>query len=1268
MKLSKFTKKFVTINSVAMLLSAGVPVLQPQLTGPSIVHAASTDDSGVSEWNDWGTVKWGIDSNGTLWIKPQSGTEGTTGDFGGEIAGNTIKKNTVPWYSKAASIKSVRMKGTVNAYDCAFLFAGLTNCTDIDVSNLKTDSADSMLAMFAEDVNLEKITGLDKFNTSNVTKIGWMFQNCHKLTNLDVSKWDTSKVTDMRYTFDGCESLTTIPISDWDTSLVTSLFATFNNCSSLTTLDVSKWNISNVTSMYYTFQNCKSLTTIPVSNWDTGQVTDMNRTFAKCSSLSNLDVSKWNTFSATDMAGMFNSCSSLANLDTSKWNTSQVTDMSWMFNGCKSLTTLDVSKWDTSKVTNMSVMFLGCTKLNGLNVSNWDIGQVTGMSYMFCQCPSLTNLDVSKWNTGNVTDMYGMFSGSSSLANLDVSKWNTSKVTDMGWMFVNCKTLKVINVSNWNTSAATNMNSMFSGCSNLTNLDMSNWDTSKVTDIGWMFANCSKLSELKLGKDFTIPSGQDTGLPDPVKTGGYTGRWSKADGSNGMSAKEMLSLTGQEHDASGKSLNKTLDAHDRAGTWVWERGYTITINPNIPSSYTLVGKIKTYTGALSQDQTYDKDSVNIYIENPGYKVAELDSVVCDDYAAEKTDGTGTKYPYSSTIKASGDMTIYNQWKFTGYLIKYDANGGHRIDNDDDSLTDDVSVIQPISEGDSITIKGNPSFTRKGYQFNNWSDDIHPSSKSNIYLPGQSITPTSDLILYAQWKGIPYAVKFDANGGSGSMDNESFVYGTYKKLTKNSFTRKSYKFTGWNSKADGSGKTYSDEESINNLSDNGQTVTLYAQWKKADWSDSGMDKNQTKSQGDSDSMHDAGTYVLTIPTKIKKSGIKAGKINYKTSYDVNVTGNIPDNSYVHVTAKSDKKLIGKSDELDLSVDQGKQVWSANDAYGTDNPDGSITGVTGQDTAIVSGTVKTVDTLNGLIVYSASMDNSEKAPIDHTASYGNFNIKSVNKKAVETYEDSDQLGFTAGTKLHSDLTGTSYQWSINGKNIPGATDADYVVTDADLKTGETDGKFQSNKLECIVTKADGTKETAYVYLAVPLTYSSTTNVDLKRTLTDNGNIAYEGYTMSNGANVGYGYTNCGWRVPASAISFKATDKFMPSQMFMFAYGASKLETFDATNIDTSQVTNMQDLFYLCDKIQTLDVSGWDVSKVSDNFILAFGSMTSLKTLKGIENWDTQSAINMQSMFFMDSNLSADLSGWNVSKVNINLNFNYGANKVIAPKWHG
>ncbi|MBR0090307.1 MAG: InlB B-repeat-containing protein [Lachnospiraceae bacterium] len=56
------------------------------------------------------------------------------------------------------------------------------------------------------------------------------------------------------------------------------------------------------------------------------------------------------------------------------------------------------------------------------------------------------------------------------------------------------------------------------------------------------------------------------------------------------------------------------------------------------------------------------------------------------------------------------------------------------------------------------------------------------------------------------------------------------YGKAYRLTANTMTRKGYTFVGWNTKADGTGKTYANKASVKNLSTkNKATVTLYAQW-------------------------------------------------------------------------------------------------------------------------------------------------------------------------------------------------------------------------------------------------------------------------------------------------------------------------------------------------------------------------------------------------------------------------------------------------------
>lgn len=82
--------------------------------------------------------------------------------------------------------------------------------------------------------------------------------------------------------------------------------------------------------------------------------------------------------------------------------------------------------------------------------------------------------------------------------------------------------------------------------------------------------------------------------------------------------------------------------------------------------------------------------------------------------------------------------------------------------------------------------------------------------------------------YAQAVGT-YTIKFDSNGGSGSMANETMTVGGTSALNANAFTRTGYLFKSWNTKADGTGTAYADKASVKDLGVKDSTVTLYAQW-------------------------------------------------------------------------------------------------------------------------------------------------------------------------------------------------------------------------------------------------------------------------------------------------------------------------------------------------------------------------------------------------------------------------------------------------------
>ena len=65
-----------------------------------------------------------------------------------------------------------------------------------------------MTGMFAYCEALETLD-LSSFDTSNVTKMGHMFNCCKALTDLTFGdSFDTSKVTDMSCMFNGCYALT----------------------------------------------------------------------------------------------------------------------------------------------------------------------------------------------------------------------------------------------------------------------------------------------------------------------------------------------------------------------------------------------------------------------------------------------------------------------------------------------------------------------------------------------------------------------------------------------------------------------------------------------------------------------------------------------------------------------------------------------------------------------------------------------------------------------------------------------------------------------------------------------------------------------------------------------------------------------------------------------------------------------------------------------------------------------------------------------------
>lgn len=152
----------------------------------------------------------------------------------------------------------------------------------------------------------------------------------------------------------------------------------------------------------------------------------------------------------------------------------------------------------------------------------------------------------------------------------------------------------------------------------------------------------------------------------------------------------------------------------------------------------------------------------------------------------------------------------------------------------------------LTQVDPATHNG---IARDGYVFTGWDKD-----------PSKPVE--GDTVYTARYRPAVYKVRFDANGGTGTMADQSHTYDRKQALTANTFAREGYRFTGWNTRGDGKGKAFTDKQTVTNLlAHDGAVGILYAQWERLPetalpWSGGTMTHNLTTILG--------GLLILAIP--------------------------------------------------------------------------------------------------------------------------------------------------------------------------------------------------------------------------------------------------------------------------------------------------------------------------------------------------------------------------------------------------------------------
>ena len=155
------------------------------------------------------------------------------------------------------------------------------------------------------------------------------------------------------------------------------------------------------------------------------------------------------------------------------------------------------------------------------------------------------------------------------------------------------------------------------------------------------------------------------------------------------------------------------------------------------------------------------------------------------------------------------------------------------------VVDDETVMTKTGHANErIQIKNYPC--KEGYYINNYVASGACFLEANDDGTYTFAFGKEDIVLTATLKGIRYTIEFEKNGDplmegkdvTCVMVSKTMTYGKAAvALPKCYYKREGYTFTGWNTKADGTGTNYADKEKVKDLTTvPNDVVHLYAQWK------------------------------------------------------------------------------------------------------------------------------------------------------------------------------------------------------------------------------------------------------------------------------------------------------------------------------------------------------------------------------------------------------------------------------------------------------
>lgn len=367
-----------------------------------------------------------------------------------------------------------------------------------------------------------------------------------------------------------------------------------------------------------------------------------------------------------------------------------------------------------------------------------------------------------------------IFADCSKLTSVEFGNLNTASATDMSRMFQNCVSLENIDLSGLNTENVTTMQSLFSGCINLKSAHLEGLNTGALKNLSLMFENCSSLETVQINH---------------FNTSAVTGMAGVFKGCSSLKELDLSSWNSEQVELMGAMFSgcSSLEILDLTG-------FSVDNVTNMGQMFKDCSKLTV-----------------LDLKNWSFKRSP--------YMSEMFSGCS-----SLEVLDLGGMHVET------------APNMYRIVNGDSSIKRLVISSGFINQ----TLTDRFQFPSDLYEI------AHDEDDPVLYMQGTPVPSGNADLVTEEGKSAVYtlfqSIALDPNGGTGTIRKQNFIWGYEAKplLAPDTvgFARDGWHFVGWNTKPDGSGIPFAENDELdydliedlvheNNI----DQLTLYAQWEE-----------------------------------------------------------------------------------------------------------------------------------------------------------------------------------------------------------------------------------------------------------------------------------------------------------------------------------------------------------------------------------------------------------------------------------------------------